>query len=142
MTDLIETNDVPDWNPDYVAVAKEFHTAYEQVAPNYGYETREASAVPWEDVPEQNKQVMIATVAALIGQGVIRYTDKDSYPMSAKNDRGPQESDSYSRNQALDLAVRAGTSLAWDHLHTLAVAKVFENWVLRGETPDTSKPLG
>jgi hypothetical protein len=45
-------------------LARTFHENYERLAPNYGYKTREASAVPWEDVPEQNKALMRATVAA------------------------------------------------------------------------------
>ena len=40
-------------------LAKKFHTLYEKLAPEYGYKTREESAVQWEDVPEKNKQLMI-----------------------------------------------------------------------------------
>jgi hypothetical protein len=43
-------------------VAELFHQAYEALAPLHGYETREASAVPWADVPEANRRLMIATV--------------------------------------------------------------------------------
>ena len=53
-------------------IAQAFHEAYERLAPAHGYETREASAKPWADVPEQNKGLMIAVVAELIDQGVIR----------------------------------------------------------------------
>lgn len=42
-------------------VARLFHDAYERLAPFYGYETRKESAVAWEDVPEQNRKLMIAT---------------------------------------------------------------------------------
>jgi len=42
-------------------LAKLFHETYERLAPEYGYETREASAVSWENVPKQNKSLMIAT---------------------------------------------------------------------------------
>ena len=38
-----------------------FHEAYEALAPQFGYETREASAVAWEDVPVPNKNLMEAT---------------------------------------------------------------------------------
>lgn len=41
-------------------LAKTFHEIYERLAPQFGYKTREASAVPWEDVPENNKKLMIA----------------------------------------------------------------------------------
>jgi hypothetical protein len=52
-------------------IAQAFHEAYERLAPDHGYKTREASAVAWEDVPADNKNLMIATVRALIDQGVI-----------------------------------------------------------------------
>ena len=47
-------------------VARQFHETYERLAPQFGYKTSEASAVPWEDVPEQNKELMIATVDAML----------------------------------------------------------------------------
>lgn len=54
------------------SIARAFHEAYEALAPQHGYKTREASAVPWEDVPEDNKALMRATVARLIEDGVIQ----------------------------------------------------------------------
>ncbi len=47
-------------------LARSFHGVYEVTAPKYGYKTRKESAVRWNDVPEQNKRVMIET-AAIIG---------------------------------------------------------------------------
>lgn len=41
-------------------LARIFHEAYERLAPDFGYKTREASAVPWEEVPEANRNLMIA----------------------------------------------------------------------------------
>lgn len=41
-------------------IAQLFHEAYERLAPSFSYETRKASAVPWSDVPAQNKALMIA----------------------------------------------------------------------------------
>jgi hypothetical protein len=32
------------------ALARLFHETYERLAPEFGYETRKASAVPWEEV--------------------------------------------------------------------------------------------
>ncbi len=52
-------------------IAQAFHEAYERLAPDFGYETREASAKPWAEVPEQNKSLMVAVVQALIDSGVI-----------------------------------------------------------------------
>ena len=47
-------------------LAKRFHETYERLAPSMGYETREESAVPWEEVPENNKRLMIAVCAELL----------------------------------------------------------------------------
>ena len=44
-------------------MARAFHETYERLAPSFGYETRKASAAPWEQVPENNRKLMIATVA-------------------------------------------------------------------------------
>lgn len=44
------------------AVARRFHEVYERLAPLFGYETRPASAVPWEQVPEDNRALMVRTV--------------------------------------------------------------------------------
>ena len=57
---LVQTLESPE------TVAKHFHEAYERLAPDYGYKTREASAVPWEEVPEQNRNLMIAVCRELI----------------------------------------------------------------------------
>lgn len=45
-------------------IAEAFHNAYERLAPQFNYDTRPESAVPWADVPEQNKALMRATVTA------------------------------------------------------------------------------
>ena len=47
-------------------LAERFHETYERLAVDFGYKTREASAVPWGDVPEANKQLMIATCRELL----------------------------------------------------------------------------
>jgi hypothetical protein len=52
-------------------IARAFHESYERQAPDYGYQTREASAVPWDDVPERNRRLMIAVVVDLLDRGVI-----------------------------------------------------------------------
>ena len=51
------------------ALAALFHAVYERLAPQYGYETRSESAVPWSQVPENNKRLMIA-VAAEVGSAI------------------------------------------------------------------------
>jgi hypothetical protein len=52
--------------PDAESVARLYHETYERLAPSFGYETREASRVPWDNVPERNKRLMIATAAEML----------------------------------------------------------------------------
>ncbi len=52
--------------PDAEAVARLFHETYERLAPSFEYRTRKATAKPWKDVPERNKQLMIATAAEVL----------------------------------------------------------------------------
>lgn len=47
-------------------LARLFHEEYERLAPDFGYSTREASAVPWEDVPDDNKSLMLAVAANVL----------------------------------------------------------------------------
>jgi hypothetical protein len=56
---------------DAEQVAQRFHETYERLAPDFGYKTREASAKPWADVPEQNKALMIAVCAELLDSSFI-----------------------------------------------------------------------
>jgi hypothetical protein len=57
---------------DIDRIARAFHDAYEHLAPAYDYETRDESAVPWEQVPTRNVSLMQAVVASLLAQDVIR----------------------------------------------------------------------
>lgn len=50
--------------------ARMFHDAYELAAPLFGYETREASRKPWDQVPENNRALMTA-VAGYVGALII-----------------------------------------------------------------------
>jgi hypothetical protein len=56
---------------DAERVAKAFHKTYERLAPRHGYETREASRVPWNKLPPENRKLMIETVRTLAEDGVI-----------------------------------------------------------------------
>ena len=47
-------------------LARRFHETYERLAPDFGYETRRESAVPWDDVPANNKALMTAVCAELL----------------------------------------------------------------------------
>ncbi len=48
------------------SLAQLFHETYEKLAPEHGYETREASAVAWELVPENYKSLMIAVAGEIL----------------------------------------------------------------------------
>ncbi len=52
-------------------IAQNFHATYETLAPEHGYETRKASAVAWDNVPDNNKALMIATVQNMLDMGII-----------------------------------------------------------------------
>lgn len=47
-------------------LAQRFHEVYERLAPNFGYKTREASAKPWAEVPENNRKLMTAVCAEML----------------------------------------------------------------------------
>jgi hypothetical protein len=53
---------------DPVRLARRFHELYEELAPVFGYETRHESAVPWDEVPQANRHLMVAVCAALIAE--------------------------------------------------------------------------
>jgi hypothetical protein len=53
-------------------VARRFHEAYERLAPSFGYETRRASAVPWDAVPENNRQLMEAVASEVLAALPVR----------------------------------------------------------------------
>jgi len=48
------------------ALACAFHEAYERLAPSFGYATREASAVPWAQLPQANRLLMIAVAEEIL----------------------------------------------------------------------------
>lgn len=70
-----------------LAVARRFHETYERLAPAFGYETRRESAVPWDDVPQDNRDLMVAVASFIVGEFIA--------PLTAE------------RDQARDLAFRA-----------------------------------
>lgn len=47
-------------------LAQLFHDHYERMAPEFGYTSRISSAVPWQEVPEPNKSLMIATARLVL----------------------------------------------------------------------------
>ncbi len=53
-------------------IARAFHETYELLAASFNYTTRAESAVPWEEVPQENRRLMRAVVMTLLHEGVIR----------------------------------------------------------------------
>ena len=49
-------------------LAQFFHETYEELAPRFSYKTRQASSVPWSQVPEPNKSLMIAVAEKVLGR--------------------------------------------------------------------------
>jgi hypothetical protein len=74
-------------------IAKAFHDRYEQFAPHLGYETREASAVPWDDVPAENKTLMVAVVLSLLGDRTISVPPSPSTDVPAARLPRPRSSE-------------------------------------------------
>lgn len=64
-------------------VARSFHEVYEELAPTHGWKTQERSQVPWNDVPEGNRKLMVATVDRLIDDGVIELGPALTRPLPA-----------------------------------------------------------
>ncbi len=58
---LFSMSPTPGKVPTPEEMAQRFHEVYERLAPDFGYETREESCTEWEDVPENNRKLMIAT---------------------------------------------------------------------------------
>lgn len=56
-------------------IAKAFHDKYEELAPGFGYSTREQSRKDWTDLAPELRALMIATVEHLIDDSVITATD-------------------------------------------------------------------
>lgn len=56
---------------DAERIARAFHGVYETLGPEYGYESRPESRVPWAEVPEKNRALMVGTARRLIETGVI-----------------------------------------------------------------------
>ena len=49
-------------------LAKRFHTWYESLASKYGYKTRKKSAVPWSEVPKNNRDLMTAVCRQILDE--------------------------------------------------------------------------
>ena len=47
-------------------MARMFHELYEEFAPRYNYTTRKESAIPWDELPENHKQLMVDVCWSII----------------------------------------------------------------------------
>lgn len=50
--------------------ARDFHETYERLAPKFGYQTRRESALPWEDIADNHKRLMIAVCAEVLERAI------------------------------------------------------------------------
>lgn len=53
-------------NYNAVELAKRFHELYEELAPLFDYKTRRASRTEWSNVPQNNKDLMIAVCIRIL----------------------------------------------------------------------------
>lgn len=53
-------------------IARRFHEVYEQLGPGFGWQTQEsARGKSFDELPESNRQLILATVGVLLDTGVI-----------------------------------------------------------------------
>ena len=52
---------------DPEALARLFHEVYEAQAPMFGYETKPETRCAWEEMPEDNKQLMVSVCRRIVG---------------------------------------------------------------------------
>jgi hypothetical protein len=90
-------------------VARHFHEAYERLAPSHGYETRKASAVPWEDVPYANRSLMLAVVAEVLAADTGEAQQAVDRVRALIAARYPESSSDGARELAVVLAALDGT---------------------------------
>ena len=60
---MSDTNPIPVTREE---LARTFHESYERLAPSHGYSTRVDSAVPWDDVRDPNRSLMLETMDAIL----------------------------------------------------------------------------
>jgi hypothetical protein len=56
---------------DSELIAKRFHEVYEDLAPTMGWETQERSRKTWEELPIENKWLMVKVVEQLMEEKII-----------------------------------------------------------------------
>jgi hypothetical protein len=71
VVDLTEVVQHAEYAQQVTAIARAFHDRYEALSGQHGWETQERTRVAWEDLPEENRSLMIAVVRELLRDGVI-----------------------------------------------------------------------
>ena len=49
-------------------LAETFHRVYEKLAPKYGYKTRKKTRKHWDDLPDNNKKLMVAVAQVILNK--------------------------------------------------------------------------
>ena len=47
-------------------LARRFHELYERIAPQFGYRTRKGTRVPWSELPDDNRELMLLVSGKII----------------------------------------------------------------------------
>lgn len=83
-----ETAPEPEILESEEALARQFHEIYERLAPQFNYATRRESAVPWLEVPEDNRQLMVAVCAELLrGRAAVGPHDEAGHHLTPQEAR-------------------------------------------------------
>lgn len=77
-------------------LAQLFHETYEELAPEHGYETREASRKPWSEVPENNRNLMIAVCSRILDGDSLASLRRDSERLARLEAAGVDNWEGYS----------------------------------------------
>ena len=78
-----------------IVIARNFHYRYEAFAPYFRWKTNSLSSVPWDDLPKNQQELMIATIEAIRNDGVIEFNQSSGFlDHISGDDNGATEADS------------------------------------------------
>ncbi len=94
-------------------IAAAFHEAYERLAPSHGYETRRESAVPFDELPGPQHDLMVDTVHDLIVAGALARTAERDQALAALREHRTllEEAVPYMENHPRTHAKRIGAEI-------------------------------
>ncbi len=81
-------------------IAGAFHQRYEALASDFDYRTRPKSAVGWDELPDNNRRLMLAVVDDLLARGVI-CPGIQATRREGSWRRSPNEADAYELDMAI-----------------------------------------